>query len=160
MNPFKKPVLQIVAALAFGAAAMGAWAAYTADSADVAALQAVTQSWVQAYNAGDADAVSALYADDATLMPPDNSSAVGKAAIRNFFITDIGASQHAGYKFSITGTSGDGVAGDWGWLSGSYTVADAAGHAVDGGKFLSVFKKVDGKWLLLRDTWNSDNPKK
>lgn len=33
--------------------------------------------------------------------------------------------------------------------------ADEAAHA---GKFLTVYKKSGGKWLILRDTWNSDAP--
>ena len=35
---------------------------------------------------------------------------------------------------------------------------DANGATVDNGKYLSVYKRVDGKWLLIRDTWNSDTP--
>ena len=156
MNPFKKAILKCAAVMVFGSAAAGAWAADTAATADVAALQGVAQSWVTAYNGGDADAVTALYADDATLMPPNVQGAIGKAAIHNFFVTDIGESQHAGYKFSIAGMSNGGVAGDWGWLSGTYTVADKTGNAVDSGKFLAIYKKVEGKWVFLRDTWNSD----
>lgn len=155
MNPFHKPVMKIMAALVFGVATAGAFAADTA-TADLTAMQAVDQSWMQAYNAGDASAVAALYADDATLLPPGSPGAVGKAAIRNFFVTDVAQSQHAGYVFSIVGAETGGVAGDWGWLSGAYAVKDKTGKAVDGGKFLAVFKKVEGKWLYLRDTWNSD----
>jgi hypothetical protein len=29
---------------------------------------------------------------------------------------------------------------------------------VDTGKSLSVARKRDGKWLMIRDTWNSDRP--
>jgi ketosteroid isomerase-like protein len=28
----------------------------------------------------------------------------------------------------------------------------------DTGKYLSVSKKKDGKWLYVRDAWNSDSP--
>jgi uncharacterized protein (TIGR02246 family) len=156
MNLFKKPVLQIMVALVFGAVATGVSAADAAPTADVAALQSVEQSWFEAYEAGDADAVTALYADDATLMPPGSPGAVHKDAIRNFFISGIAESKRAGYVMSMVGTPAGGVAGDWGWLSGAYTVTDKTGHAVSSGKFLSIYRKVDGKWLFLRDTWNSD----
>jgi hypothetical protein len=29
---------------------------------------------------------------------------------------------------------------------------------VETGKFLSVSRKKDGKWLYIRDTWNADAP--
>jgi hypothetical protein len=34
---------------------------------------------------------------------------------------------------------------------------DKTGKVIDTGKF-SVSKKKDGKWLYVRDTWNSDGP--
>ena len=34
---------------------------------------------------------------------------------------------------------------------------DASGNVVDSGNYLAVLKRQsDGKWLLFRDTWNSD----
>jgi len=32
------------------------------------------------------------------------------------------------------------------------------GAVVETGKFLSVSRKKDGKWLYIRDTWNADAP--
>jgi hypothetical protein len=42
-----------------------------------------------------------------------------------------------------------------GWESGTYT-ATVKGAVVETGKFLSVSRKKNGKWLYLRDTWNAD----
>jgi hypothetical protein len=50
------------------------------------------------------------------------------------------------------------VNGDWGWNSGSYTIQDGSGQSVDSGSYLSVSHKVGGKWLYVRDTYNSDQP--
>ena len=44
--------------------------AASAATADEAAIRAQTASWEKAYNAGDAKAVAAQYADDALLLPP------------------------------------------------------------------------------------------
>ena len=44
-----------------------------------------------------------------------------------------------------------------GWESGTYT-ATVKGAVVESGKFLSVSRKKDGKWLYIRDTWNADAP--
>jgi hypothetical protein len=32
------------------------------------------------------------------------------------------------------------------------------GAVVETGKFLSVSRKKDGRWLYIRDTWNADAP--
>jgi uncharacterized protein (TIGR02246 family) len=126
-------------------------------AADEAALKEATQTWLKAYNAGDADAIAALYADDAVLMPPHAAVANGKAAIREFIAKDSAGAKAAGVKL-VPGAATAGVSGDWGWESGSYTATDATGQTVDSGSYLSVSRKVNGKWLYVRDTYNSDRP--
>ena len=124
-------------------------------AADEAALKETTQTWLKAYNAGDVDTIAALYTEDAVLMPPHAPVANGKAAIRESVAKDAAAAKAAGIKL-VGGTATAGVNGDWGWESGSYTVTDASGQTVDGGSYLSVSRKINGKWLYVRDTYNSD----
>jgi ketosteroid isomerase-like protein len=50
------------------------------------------------------------------------------------------------------------MSGDIAWQTGTFTVTDASGAQIDSGKFLSVLRKKDGKWSLIRDAWNSDTP--
>jgi ketosteroid isomerase-like protein len=126
-------------------------------AADEAALKAATVSWLEAYNAGEVDKIVALYAEDAVLMPPHAPVAKGAAAIRAFLTADTTGAKAAGVKL-VPGTSAAGVAGDTGWESGTYTVRNASGAAVDSGSYLSVSHKVNGKWLYYRDTYNSDRP--
>jgi len=124
-------------------------------SADEAAIRAQTTSWEKAYNGGDAKAVAALYADDALLLPPGASGVSGRAAILAFFTKDIADSTAAGAVFVVDPKTDVGVSGNMGWESGKYRVT-AKGTVVETGKFLSVSRKRDGKWLYLRDTWNAD----
>jgi hypothetical protein len=35
-------------------------------------------------------------------------------------------------------------------------VKDKAGKVLEAGKYLSVSRRKDGKWLYVRDTWNAD----
>jgi uncharacterized protein (TIGR02246 family) len=130
-----------------------------ADSAkEVAALQAVDQTWVKAYNAGDVDTLASLYDEHAVLLPPGAPAANGRAAIRAFLAKDTAESAKAGVAFSLGPKPAGGVSGDMGWQSGTYVVKDKSGKAVDTGKYLSVSMKKGGKWLYVRDTWNSDVP--
>jgi uncharacterized protein (TIGR02246 family) len=143
--------------LAAGLLALAGFAntAMAAETADEAGIRAQTTNWSKAYNGGDAKAVTALYADDALLLPPGASGQNGKAAILAYFTKDIAGSKAAGAVFNVNPKTDVGVSGDMGWESGTYSVT-IKGAVVETGKFLSVSKKKDGKWLYLRDTWNAD----
>jgi len=103
----------------------------------VAAIHAVDQAWIKAYNAGDVDTVASCYDEHAVLLPPGAPAVHGRAAIRAFLASGMAA-------FAKDGLS--------------YTVKDKSGRIVETGKYLSVSRKKDGKWLYIRDTWNSDGP--
>jgi uncharacterized protein (TIGR02246 family) len=126
-------------------------------TADETALKEITQTWMKSYNAGDADTIAPLYAEDAVLMPPHAPVARGRAAIREFIAKDSAGAKSAGVKL-VPGAETVGVSGDWGWNSGSYTIQDGSGKTLDSGSYLSVSHKVDGRWLYVRDTYNSDQP--
>jgi ketosteroid isomerase-like protein len=127
-------------------------------SADEAAIRAATTTWVNAYNAGDAAAMGANYAEDAVLLPPNAPAVSGRAAIGEYLGTDSAGTRAAGLKFNIPGDGPVGVSSDLAYESGSFSVTDAAGATVATGKYIGVFNKIDGKWLLVRDTWNTDAP--
>src|SRR3989442_8668157 len=71
-------------------------AASAAESSTAAAIHAITQAWVKAYNAGDAKAVAGLYAEQAVLLPPGAPAAKGKAAIQAYIAKDAAESAKAG----------------------------------------------------------------
>jgi len=125
-------------------------------AADVAAMHAVDQAWLKAYNSNDAKTATGLYDEDAILMPPGAPPAHGRAAIEKFLAADMAESARAGVTFHLGAKPDGGVNGDLGWVSGTYTVTDKSGKVVDAGKYLSVSKNEGGKWLYVRDTWNSD----
>ncbi len=125
-------------------------------AAEVAAMHAVDRVWVKAYNAGDVDTVVGLYDEHAVLLPPGAPGASGRAAIRTFFAKDMAASAKDGVVFSLGAKPDGGVSGDMGWVSGTYVVKDKSGRVLETGKYLSVSRKKSGKWLYIRDTWNSD----
>lgn len=135
-------------------------AACTAKAPDTAAdeikLRADAAMWWERYNKGDADGVANLYAEDGIVLAPGVPAAVGREAIRAYIATDIAGSKAAGLTFNGGDISGVGIAGDLAWVSGAFSITDAAGAAVDNGKYLSLFRRMDGGWILIRDTWNSD----
>jgi uncharacterized protein (TIGR02246 family) len=127
-------------------------------AADEAAIRAVNPAWFKAYNAGDVDGVAALYAEDAVLNIPGAAPARGHAAIREGLAKDIAASAAGGFTLSQAPMSEMGVSGDLAWEWNTFTVADKSGATVDAGKYVTVYGRKDGKWLIIRDIWNSDTP--
>ena len=126
-------------------------------AADDATIRASTAAWVTAYNAGDADKIVALYADDAIMMPPDAPAATGHEAMKKYLTDDMAASKAAGVSFALDAEA-SGVSGDIAWHSGTFHVAGANGATVATGKYAEVWHKADGKWLMIRDVWNNDAP--
>jgi ketosteroid isomerase-like protein len=122
----------------------------------VAAVHAADDSWVKAYNSGDLDTVVGLYDENAVIYPPGAPPARGKAAIRTFFVKDNGEFLRGGLIFGLGTKPDGGIAGNLGWSSGTYLVKDKAGRVVDTGWYFSVSRKVAGRWLYVRDAWNSD----
>jgi uncharacterized protein (TIGR02246 family) len=140
------------------AAAMTPPAAATASTpaADKEAVRAVNLAWFNAYNARDVDAISALYADDAVLSAPGAPSARGVAAIKEAFRKDIAAATKAGIA-NNAGTSDEvGVSGDLAWEWNTFTATDKAGKVVEKGKYVTLFERRNGKWVIIQDIWNSD----
>ena len=80
MNGMKTWIAAGLVAVAGGAFAADKPAAPAAGG-DEAAVRALTVNFEKAFNAYDAKAASALYADDAVVMPPNEARAVGMAAI-------------------------------------------------------------------------------
>jgi uncharacterized protein (TIGR02246 family) len=130
----------------------------TDTAADEAAFRSINKTWFEAYNAGDVDGVVALYAEDAVVSAPGVPAARGHAAIHELLANDVAGAKEAGISLNGGDMSDTGVSGDLGWEWGTFTAVDQSGTTVDRGKYTSIFAKKDGKWLMIRDTWNSDGP--
>jgi len=156
MVSLKKSLLLISSLFLIAMGSVSAHPPAKSASSVLAALQAVDQEWVHAYNAGDVNKVASLYVKDAVLQPPGAPAAHGRSAIHVFFAHDMAESQKAGITFHLTGHSDGGVSDDWGWCSGTYSVTDKSGKVVEVGKYLSVSRKESGAWRYVRNTWNLD----
>lgn len=123
---------------------------------DEAKLRADAPVWFDLYNRGDADGVANLYAEDGIIMAPGAPPAVGREAIRSYVSGDIATTKAGGFALNSGEITGVGVEGDLAWVTGTFTVADSAGATVDTGKYLSLYRRINSEWKLIRDIWNSD----
>ena len=112
--------------------------------------------WFDHYNRGDADGVANLYAEDGVILAPGAPAVVGREAIRTFINGDIATTKAGGFALNSGEITGVGVEGDFAWVTGTFSVADSAGATVDTGKYLSLYRRINSEWKLIRDVWNSD----
>jgi uncharacterized protein (TIGR02246 family) len=146
----------VVLAIVIAAACSGSQVATPGDPAPV---NAIRDKYIAAYNAGDAAAVAALFAEDAVSMPDHRAALVGRAAIESYF-RDV----FMQFSASVSVTPGEtDVTGDVAHEHGTFSVTltpKAGGSATtETGNYLVVLKKgSDGNWLVHHDIDNSNVP--
>lgn len=121
-------------------------------AAEAAAVEAVSMQWMEAAQARDLDAATALFADDAVFFDQEEGSTVGLAAIR----ADMEESWAANPDFALSWSTNSvnvASAGDMAWERGSWTYdPDGMGEAASmTGEYVTIYKKVDGVWKVASD---------
>ncbi len=120
---------------------------------DLEGLKAMQDVWQSAYDAKDPAGLAAVYAEDGALLPPNSEMANGRAAIEAYW-----AEFHtSGIGVEITDTEVY-AHSDIGYTVGTFIAADADGATIDEGKYVVIWRNVDGKWQMHRDIWNSSRP--
>ncbi|MFV2072395.1 MAG: DUF4440 domain-containing protein, partial [Thermoanaerobaculales bacterium] len=122
--------------------------------ADRATLEKKTAMWVEAFNAHDADALAALYSEDAVVASPNAPAIFGRDAIRA-----DNQETFAGGDLAIELEDLEIVVqGDLGYKAGRYRMRIGK-TLVDRGKYIEIWSKSSGEWMLHRDIFNSSLPK-
>jgi uncharacterized protein (TIGR02246 family) len=127
-----------------------------------AAEQAVRDAdaqWSKAAAAHDLAGVLSFYADDATVLPPNEPAIVSKQAIHDEWATLLASGVNLSWKADKVEAANS---GDLVYETGTYglNMKDDKGNSVtDKGKVLQVWKKqADGSWKAVADMWSSDLP--
>lgn len=127
---------------------------------DEAAVRAVDVEWTRAASAGDGNALTALYASDATLLPYNEPVAKGEAMKK--YNDDMTNSFTGPTKLTTTAVEGR---GDLAYAVGTYRAtltpkkAGAKPLPTEEGKYVEVLKKQpDGSWKIIYDIWNTNAP--
>jgi uncharacterized protein (TIGR02246 family) len=118
------------------------------------AIAAADVEFVASFGKGDAAGVAALYTEQGQLLPPNADFMVGREAIQAFWqgAMDMGI---ASAKIEILEVEGH---GDTAIEVSKYTLHAADGTELDTGKFIVIWKRVQGEWQLHRDIFNSSKP--
>jgi uncharacterized protein (TIGR02246 family) len=113
-------------------------------------IEKQSQAWQNAYNAADASALAALYAEDAKVMAPGAAAVSGRSAIQALFAEDV----KRGSKNTLTTMEVFGN-GDLAIEVGGWVENGADGSHKDHGSYVTIYKRVGSDWKIYRDTWNS-----
>jgi len=111
------------------------------------------QDWEVARAAGDADAIAALHTEDAQVMPPNAPVVEGRGAIRSYYRM-VFETRSAPAKFDEREVI---VFGRMTYRQGIYELELPDGRR-EYGKFMQLWKNVDGEWRLHRAMWSSSEP--
>ncbi len=132
--------------------AMESAAAFDLASAK-STIESQNAKFMDAFKKGDSAAVAASYTSDGVLLPP-NSETVQGAGIVSLWGSFMGMGVKE-VKLSV-----DDVAGNAEILSetGRYEIFGAENKMLDKGKYIVVWKPVNGEWKMYRDIWNSSMP--
>ncbi len=136
----------MVVVIQFGWVA-GAWAD-DAASPDEAAVRASGKAFLEAYNAGDAAALAALWSPQAVYMDPATGEAtVGRDAIEEQFAAAF--ADKSGARLTVDVDSIEFVSPNVAIQRGAAHVLRAGDEPTDS-NFTAVLVQRDGKWLLDR----------
>jgi len=133
----------------------------SSQNADLAAVRSVEAAWVQDIATKDVDKFTSYYADDASVLLPNEMMITGKDNIKAAWKPVL-----ADPNFALTFHSTRGEAsksGDFVYVIGTYSMTTSSPRnqspVTDQGKYLTVFKKqADGGWKVVADMINSDMP--
>lgn len=125
---------------------------------DERGILAADGAWARAAAAKDLETTVSFYAEDAVLMAPDRPAAQGRAAIRAVWSEEFKDPAFAisWHTETLTVPRSGELGFARGWYEATYTLD---GRTVrERGKFLTVWRKQPGAWLVLVDMYNPDAP--
>jgi uncharacterized protein (TIGR02246 family) len=118
-----------------------------------ATLQSMEDAYATAWNARDAAAIVAYYADDAVSHGAGEPPVSGKAAIMADIKEELAeVDEDAVISFQVVDVFADGDLA----VEVGQTTMEQGGKKEVVGKYISVFERRNGEWICIRDSY-SDN---
>ena len=114
------------------------------------AVEAGNRAFIAAFLRGDASAVAERYTENAQVIAPGAPIATGRAAIADFWQKVIAS----GIKDLSLETLDVESEGDLAYETGVVRLLSNDGASTSA-RYVVVWKRIDGGWLLHRDIWNS-----
>jgi ketosteroid isomerase-like protein len=118
------------------------------------AFTSVCQQFKKSIEQGDVGNIGNLYTENAKILPPNMDMLEGRDIILKFWqgALEMGIKSYEPKIIEVE------YSGNLGFFLGTYTLYGAGKKIINKGKFITVFKNVDGEWKVYRDIFNSSVP--
>ena len=123
-------------------------------------LARVADAFAAAFNAGDASAAAAVFAEDGVEMPADQPAVRGRAAIEAYYRALFsGPVRFSNFRLSHADAR---VSGDLAYLTGTSTLVvtppGGAPPQTQAGKYVVLLRRTSGGWRVIDAIHNADAP--
>lgn len=110
--------------------------------------------FTQAHLTGDIALIDAMFAPDAKSFPPDAAAVAGFPALHDFTVEYLKAGLTE-FREETTDFYGN---AEFVVDAGTYVVTYGPDRMTERGKYLNVWRRVNGSWKIQSNIWNSDAP--
>lgn len=131
--------------------------------ADVAAAESaireISKNWLSLEQSHDINGIVDIFADDAVVYSRNSEPLVGKEAIRQSYLDERQKSPNLSVNWT-TEKVDVAKSGDMAVEYGKFNISNPGGEGPesDQGNFVTVYKKIDGKWKVVADIGSSTKP--
>ena len=118
------------------------------------AFTSVCQQFKKSIEQGDVGNIGILYTENAKILPPNMDLLEGRDTVLKFWqgALEMGIKSYEPKIIEVE------YSGNLGFFLGKYTLYGDGNQIINKGKFITVFKNVDGDWKVYRDIFNSSLP--
>ena len=117
-------------------------------------ITAANKVFMETFREGDAAVMASLYTEDGKVLPPNAGIIEGKEAMQAFWqaVMDMGVKEAVLEIVEVEGH------GDTAIELSKFKMKDTNGNVLDHGKYIVIWKRVEGNWKLHYDIFNSNVP--
>ena len=114
----------------------------------------ITKRVTEAHISKDTSFLNNIFTDDARVLPPNSEIVMGRKAISQLNTNWV---NYGIYEFNELTTS---FYGNQDYLidEGTYYLRYGEENAIDKGKYINIWKNVNGEWKLCSNIWNTNLP--
>ncbi len=158
-HTFRSPFVAALLASLLVASSADRATAQASTAADEAAIAEFNRKYLRAINEGDIDTLAALTTEDHMMISSGGAPLAGKKAL-----VDAMTRAFQNNTFNETWEPQETVvSGDLAYQRGTFVVeaTPKAGGELSRttGNFLRIYRKINGTWFMVRDTFNSQRPR-